>query len=65
MSLTYNGTITPASVTLADAVVDTTNNQLYFVESTGPSMRKYNMSSLAQVGSNITCLASPAKTLFA
>ena len=59
MSISYNGSITLATSTMTDGVIDPTNNQLYVVEITGPSMRKFNLQTLAQVGSNITCLANP------
>lgn len=60
MSLGYVGTITLTSTNLTDGVIDPGNNQLYIIESTGPTMRKYSMSSLAQQGSNITTSGSPA-----
>lgn len=59
MSITYTNTITPASVSIKDACIDSSNNQIYIVESTTPSLRKYDLSTMAQVGSNYTCLASP------
>lgn len=44
---------------MTDAVVDASNNELYIVETTGPSMRKFNLQTLSQVGSSITTLANP------
>lgn len=60
MTMVYNGSITLTSSTLSDGTVDPANNLLYVVETTGPSMRKYNLITLAQVGSSITCLSAPA-----
>src|ERR1700677_1916834 len=63
MSLAYNGSITPSgTVTLQDGVVNPTTNFLNIVESNGPSMRMFNLNTLAQVGSavvsaSVACVA--------
>ena len=58
MSIIYNGSISLTSSTLQDGIADPSNNQIYFVESTLPSFRKYDMSTFGFIGS-ATCLSSP------
>lgn len=60
MSLTYINGATLSSASIRNGCTDEINNQVLIVESTGPSLRKYNLNTVAQVGSNITCVSSPS-----
>lgn len=60
MSLTYINGATLSSASIQNGCTDEINNQVLIVESTGPSLRKYNLNTVSQVGSNLTCLSSPS-----
>lgn len=60
MSLAYVNGATLSSASIQNGCTDELNNQVLIVESTGPSLRKYDLNTVAQVGSNITCLSSPS-----
>lgn len=60
MSLSYINGATLSSASIQNGCTDELNNQVLIVESTGPSLRKYDLNTVAQVGSNITCLSSPS-----
>jgi len=60
MSLSYINGPTLSSASIQNGCTDELNNQVLIVESTGPSLRKYDLNTVAQVGSNITCLSSPS-----
>lgn len=60
MSLTYLATLTATSCTWRDACVDEANNHVVFVESTSTTLRRYNLSTQAQVGTSYTCVTNPA-----
>jgi hypothetical protein len=57
--ISYTGVIQLTSTTLQAGIADPSNGQVYIVESTGPTFRKYSLTTLAQVGSSVTCLSSP------
>lgn len=59
MSLLINASTGLTSSTVQDGVADPSNSQLYLVESTGPSFRKFDLNTHFQVGTNVTCLSSP------
>lgn len=54
MTLAYVNSISPASAFPRGLAIDETNNVLVLVESTGASLRKYDLTALTQIGSNIT-----------
>jgi len=60
MSITYDGAISVSAVTWRDGATDTTQNQVYIVESSSSTMRKYDLSTRSQVGSNINTLSTPS-----
>lgn len=61
MSITFVGSISPASTTMRDGCTDEINNRIDIVESSGPSFRQFSMTSpFTQFGSNVTCLTAPA-----
>ena len=59
MSITYTGSINTKPSTLRDANYDPTTQALFVVESTTPTVRKYNLSTLAFIAS-ATCLVNPS-----
>lgn len=60
MSLTYVSSITPASATLRDGCTDETNNEVIIVESSTPTLRRYNLSTGLQVGSSWGTSSAPS-----
>lgn len=59
MSLTHLGTINLTSSTVRDGCTDEANDQVIICETTGPSVRKFSLTTQTQVGTNITCLSTP------
>lgn len=58
MSITFTGSINTAPSTLKDGVYDSTTDTILIVESTTPTIRKYNPNTLSFVAS-AACLSSP------
>lgn len=60
MTISHDGSISLTSSFGKDGDTDETNNRVVIVESTGPSLRIYDLSTRLQVGSNVTLLGTPA-----
>lgn len=58
MSITYTGTITPnASFIMRDCMINTNNDDIYFLESNTPSLQRYNGNGLLSFSASTTVLA--------
>lgn len=60
MTLSFIASVTPASFTAVDGITHETNNELIVVDSTSSTLRRYNLNTTTQVGSNVTLTSIPA-----
>jgi hypothetical protein len=60
MSISFDGNIVVSSVAFESGVTHEGNNEVNLVESTGPTFRRYSLSSLTQVGTSVTTLSAPS-----
>lgn len=60
MSITFTGSITPTpTIVFKDACTNEAANTILFIESNSNSLRQYNLSTLSQVGVNLSVTPTP------
>ena len=64
MSISFIADITVTASTLRDGYTDSSNDEVYVVNSAGPDLRVFNLTTQAQRGSTTTVLASPTGITF-